>query len=300
MGPERSVADLRRDTMNIVVDLGATNVRAGLEKHGVVSAERSIVLENKHSLDATLSQIIDFLKPYTVQDIQSIGIGVPSVVDVANGLVYNAVNIPSWKEVHLKDILESAFGIPVYVNNDVNCFVLGEHRFGLAKSYQSVVGVCIGTGIGTGIIVNNHLYSGINCGAGEIGHLPYLEHDIEYYVSGNFFEKHYGLSAMEASLKMKTNKKEAQQMWDEYGVHIAQALMTVMYTYDPEAIVLGGSLAKAFPYFEKQMKVTMAEKFAYPESLKRLNVFQSIDDTISLLGASLLSCQDSGSLIDQK
>lgn len=286
--------------MNIAVDLGATNVRAGLEEHGVISGERSIVLKNKHSLDATLSQVIDFLKPYTENNTQSIGIGVPSVVDVTNGVVYNAVNIPSWKEVHLKDILESAFGIPVYVNNDVNCFVLGEHRFGLARSYQSVVGVCVGTGIGTGVIVNNQLYSGINCGAGEIGHLPYLDQDLEYYASGNFFEKRYGISAQEASFRMQTDAEVTQGMWDEYAVHIAHALMAVMYAYDPEVIVIGGSLAKAFPYFETQMKSTMARKFAYPESLKRLKVFQSVDETISLLGASLLSCQDSGSLIDQK
>ena len=286
--------------MNIVVDLGATNVRAGLENAGVISGESSIALENKESLEATLGQLIDFLKPYAAHDVHTIGIGVPSVVDVAAGIVYNAVNIPSWEEVHLKDVLESAFGLPVFVNNDVNCFTLGEHRFGLARSYQSVVGVCIGTGIGTGIIINNRLYTGVNCGAGEIGHLPYLDHDIEYYVSGNFFEKQYGISAMEASQKMVAEPAEGQRMWNEYGDHLAHALMSVVYTYDPEVIVLGGSLAKAFPYFEEQMRATMARKFAYPESLKRLKVFQSSDDTIPLLGASLLSRQDSGSLISHK
>ncbi len=286
--------------MNIVVDLGATNLRAGLEKDGIISEENAIVLENKHSLEATLSQIIDFLKPYALHDAQSIGIGVPSVVDIVNGIVYNAANIPSWKEVHLKEVLESAFGIPVYVNNDVNCFVLGEHRFGLAKNYNSVVGVCIGTGLGTGIIVNNQLYTGVNCGAGELGHLPYLEHDVEHYVSGSFFETRYGLSAMEASRRMQTEREKAQPMWNEYGVHLAHALITVMYAYDPEAIVLGGSLAKAFPYFERQMWSTMEERFAYPESLRKLNIFPSVDETISLLGASLLSHQDSGTLIDHK
>lgn len=266
----------------------------------MISDETSIILENKHSLDDTLSQILEFLAPYTRYNIRNIGIGVPSVVDTVNGIVYNAVNIPSWKEVYLKDFLESAFGIPVFVNNDVNCFVLGEHRFGLAKAYQSVVGVCIGTGIGTGIIFNNQLYAGINCGAGEIGHLPYLENDIEYYVAGSFFEKEFGISAMEASSKMDTDREAGQRMWDEYAVHIAHALMTVVYTYDPEVIVLGGSLAKAFPYFEKEMWAVMESRFAYPGSLKKLRIFQSVDDTISLLGASLLSEQYSGALIDHK
>lgn len=286
--------------MNIVVDLGATNVRAGLEQHGAISHEKSVLLKGKDSLDASLNQLIDLLRPYTENDVQSIGIGVPSVVDVANGIVYNAVNIPSWTEVHLKEILESTFNIPVFVNNDVNCFVLGEYQFGVAKNYQSVVGVCIGTGIGTGIIINNQLYSGFNCGAGEIGHLPYLDQDLEFYVSGNFFQKKYGLSAVDASIKMATSPLEGQSMWEDYGRHLAHAMMAIVYSYDPEAIVLGGSLAKAFPYFEKQMKSVMKERFAYPESLKKLKILQSTDDTISLLGASLLSRQDMASLVGQK
>lgn len=286
--------------MNIAVDLGATNVRAGLEKHGLITGENSILLEEKHSLDATLNQIIGLLRPYTQNEIQSIGIGVPSVVDVVAGIVYNAVNIPSWTEVHLKDILESEFGIPVFVNNDVNCFVLGEHQFGMARNYQSVVGICVGTGIGTGIIINNQLYAGVNCGAGELGHLPYLDQDLEYYVSGNFFEKQYGVSAWEASLKMDSDPMQGQLMWNAYGEHLAHALMTAVYTYDPEVIVLGGSLAKAFPFFERRMKEVMREKFAYPESLKRLKIYQSADETISLLGASLLSRHDTTSLISQK
>lgn len=286
--------------MNIVVDLGATNIRAGLEKDGKISDERSIVLENKDCLEATLNQLIDFLKPYAQYDIQNIGIGVPSVVDVHNGIVYNAVNIPSWKRVELKDILEDAFRIPVYVNNDVNCFILGEHRFGLARAYQSVVGVCIGTGIGTGVIINNNLYSGANCGAGELGHLPYLEHDLEYYASGNFFEQHYGITAIEASKRMQRQPEKTQPIWDEYGGHLAHALMSVIYAYDPEAIVLGGSLAKGFPYFKEGMWKTIESKFAYPESIKRLKIYQSVDETISLLGASLLACQYTNTFVDSK
>ncbi len=54
--------------------------------------------------------------------VEKIGIGVPSVVDVERGVVYNAANIPSWKEVHLKQFLEKRFGIPVSVNNDANCY----------------------------------------------------------------------------------------------------------------------------------------------------------------------------------
>lgn len=76
--------------------------------------------------------------------------------------------------------------------------------------------------------------------------------------------------------------------------------MSVIYAYDPEAIVLGGSLAKGFPYFKEGMWKTIESKFAYPESIKRLKIYQSVDETISLLGASLLACQYTNTFVDSK
>ena len=73
--------------------------------------------------------------------------------------------------------------MPVYINNDSNCFALGVKLFGEGRKYRNLVGMTIGTGVGTGIIINGELYSGQNTGAGEIGSLPYLSHDFEHYRS---------------------------------------------------------------------------------------------------------------------
>lgn len=78
----------------------------------------------------------------------AIGIGVPSVVDREKGIVYNVVNIPHWEEVHLKEILEACFSVPVYVDNDANCFALGERIFGEGKTVDNFVGLTLGTGLG--------------------------------------------------------------------------------------------------------------------------------------------------------
>src|SRR5688572_12281585 len=138
--------------MTIGVDLGGTNIRAGIEKGGDIFNQRKALLHARGSLSETLTQVIEFLRPLVDTGIQGIGIGVPSVVDVEKGIVYNVTNIPSWHRVPLKDILEDEFGIPVSVNNDVNCFALGEYKFGLAKGMKHVVGVSAGTGLGAGII----------------------------------------------------------------------------------------------------------------------------------------------------
>lgn len=111
--------------MIIGVDLGGTNVRAGLIQGGEVLQSISHKLTNKHSLDATLEQLMAVIEPLISEEVEGIGIGVPSIVDVENGVVFDVVNIPSWKKVELKKILEKRFQKPVFVNNDVNCFALG-------------------------------------------------------------------------------------------------------------------------------------------------------------------------------
>lgn len=273
--------------MTIGVDLGGTNVRAGLVRNGSIVHQKSGLLHQKESLSSTLSQLIELIRPLAESSVSSIGIGVPSVVDVGRGIVYNVANIPSWKEVALRDILEEEFAVPVFVNNDVNCFTLGEHQFGLAKSYHSVVGMSIGTGLGSGIIIDNQLFVGSNCGAGEIGLLPYRDKNFEYYASAEFFEAIHGTTALEASQAAQLGEPKALQLWTEFGHHFGWAIKAVLYAYDPEVIVLGGSIAKAYPFFKAGMFASMQD-FAYPVTLKRLKIFQSQREGIALLGAAAL------------
>ena len=102
-----------------------------------------------------VDQIASLIGKLITPDVARIGIGVPSVVDAARGIVYNVVGIPSWREVYLKDLLEKRFGVPVYVNNDCNCFALGVSRFGEASAYSDVVCVALGTGVGAGIVIGS-------------------------------------------------------------------------------------------------------------------------------------------------
>lgn len=273
--------------MTIGVDLGGTNVRAGLVHEGSILQQKSGLLYQKESLSSTLSQLIELIRPLAESTVSSIGIGVPSVVDVDKGIVYNVANIPSWKEVALRDILEEEFAVPVFVNNDVNCFTLGEHRFGLAKAYHSVVGMSIGTGLGSGIIIDNKLFVGSNCGAGEIGLLPYRDKNLEYYASAEFFEAVHGTTALEASQAAQQGDEYALTLWREFGFHLGCAIKAVLYAYDPEVIVLGGSISKAYPFFKEAMIDSMQD-FAYPVTLKRLKIFQSQREGIAMLGAAAL------------
>ena len=273
--------------MNIGVDIGGTNIRAGIELGGSITRQDHLLLQDKESLTSTLSQLVELIRPLTKYPVKGIGIGVPSVVNLDKGIVYNVMNIPSWEEVALRDIIQDEFNLPVSINNDVNCFILGEHRFGLAQKYKSVVGLALGTGLGSGIIIDNHLYTGNNCGAGEIGMLPYKDSILENYVCNRFFRNALNVDAHVAYQSALNGDTKALETWGEFGIHLGSVIKTVMYTYDPEAIVIGGSIAKAYQFFKASMSDSLRD-FAYPDSIKRLTIMFSENQNIALLGAAAL------------
>ncbi|HET7178945.1 MAG TPA: ROK family protein [Chryseosolibacter sp.] len=273
--------------MIIGVDLGGTKVRAGLARGERIENQKQQLVKSKGSQEETLGQLIDLIRSLMVPGVEGIGLGVPSVVDVEKGIVYDVVNIPSWKRVPLKDILEEAFSVPVAVNNDSNCFALGEHRFGKLKGFRTAVGITSGTGVGGGVIINNELFTGNNCGAGEFGLLSYRDHNIEYYASGNFFESVHGISAIDAHDRAVAGDRSVMPLWNEFGVHVGQVIKSVVLAVDPEAIVIGGSLSKAFALFDEPMRQSL-RNFEYPGSIERLKIFQSVNEDITLLGASAL------------
>lgn len=273
--------------MVIGVDLGGTQIRAGLEENGQIIHTTSTILQEKHSLNSTLEQLKRLIRSYNSSEVTAIGIGVPSVVDTEQGIVYNVVNIPSWERVELKAILEEEFHLPVYVNNDANCFALGEWRFGIAHGYQSVVGLSVGTGLGAGLILDGKLYNGKNCGAGEVGMLPYLQSNYEYYLGGITFEEVYGVPSLQAFELAQLGDSSSLAIWEQFGQHMGQAIMSIMYAYDPEVIVMGGSISKAFRFFESAMNKKIQE-FAFPETSQSLLIYQSKSSNIALLGAAAL------------
>jgi glucokinase len=274
--------------MTIGVDLGGTNIRAGIREDDLIIRREQVSLTDKDSLESTLSQLIRLIKPLVSSKIKGIGVAAPSIVDNVNGIVYNVVNIPSWKKVALKDILEKEFDIPTRIDNDANCFALGELMHGKAKGLNHVVGITLGTGVGSGVIINGKIFSGNNGGAGEVGYLNYLDKDFEFYCGSFFFEEMHNTSAYEVSQKAKAGNKEAIRIWEDYGLHTANLIKSVVYAYDPEAIIFGGSISNAFSLFESAMRKNISENFHFLGSINKLKIMQSENPNSTLLGASSL------------
>jgi glucokinase len=277
-----------KKTHLIGVDLGGTNVRAGLVQNGKIIALEARPHSPKASAETIIDQICQTIAKVLRPDVSGIGVGVPSVVN--KGIVYSPNNIPSWKVVPLQKILERRFHVPVVLNNDAKCFALGELHFGAGRGYQNLVGLIVGTGLGAGVVINGKLYSGSNNGAGEIGSIAYQEKDFEHYCSGRFFQREFGVDGATLHERAQNGDRRAQAMFAAFGDNFANVIMALLYAYDPEIIVLGGSVIKAYPFYEKRMREKL-KMFHFQNSLKKLVIAQTQKPNIAVLAAAAL-CLD--------
>ncbi len=269
----------------IGIDLGATNIRGGLVTGKTIDNLKANLIRRNGTAEEVLDDVFRLIDQLVDKDILSIGIGVPSVVDTKLGIVYDAQYIPSWKEMPLKRRMEERYKVPVFVNNDANCFALGEHYYGKGQGYDSMIGVTIGTGLGSGIIINNKLYAGTNCGAGEFGMAEYLDKIYEYYCSGSFFQNVYGLNGQDVFKSAQKGEPEALMLYHEMGGHLGNAIKLMMYTYDPELIILGGSVRFAYDFFQKAMWERV-RTFAFSKAKERLQIKLSELENSGILGAA--------------
>jgi len=280
-----------KDSTILGIDIGGTNLKVGRIENAVIVKQTHIAVNQDASKEEMLSSLFEAIDRVINSKVSSIGVGVPAIVDPSSGIVYDVQNIPVWKEVALKKILEERYRVKVSINNDANCFALGEKIFGKAQDYNNFIGLSIGTGIGMGIILNNQLYNGILCGAGEVGMLPYKDGIMEDYSSSFFFTNNYNVSAKEMSQRALQGDFVALKSFDEFGSHLGETIKAILYMFAPEAIILGGSISKSFPFFKKSMELSL-ETFAYQSQIQDLKIECSDQNGIALMGAASLCFQD--------
>jgi glucokinase len=272
---------------HIGIDLGGTNVRAGIIRGDELIDVVSKKINAQGSAEEVLQEIFQLTDLLIQPSVKSIGIGVPGLVDEENGIVYDVVYIPSWKEVPLQKWMQDRYGIPVLLNNDANCFALGEFYFGKGRGVSSMIGLTIGTGLGAGIIINKKLYAGATGGAGEFGMIDYLDRCYEYYASGQFFKNVYGVEGEVVFNRAKEEDQEVLAMYSELGKHLGNAIKMILYALDVDLIVLGGSVRHAFPWFQKSMWEQI-NTIAYQRAAKRLRIEVSELQNSGILGAAAL------------
>jgi len=236
--------------MYLGIDVGGTKIRAGLiHRNKVIKKVQVRTLANAPKKEF-FNQLVEIINSFNLKEVEAIGLGIPGMVK--DGFSTMSPNVKAINDIYFKKDLEKLIKKKVYVTNDANCFVLGEYLFGKAKEFNSIVGITLGTGIGSGIVINGKLVEGLMGGTGEIGNVKHRRTRHKNYCSSRFFKKK-GVDAKVAYQKAKQGYKKYINMYENFGREIGLILSMFSNILAPECIVIGGSISKAREIFEKSM-----------------------------------------------
>lgn len=275
----------------IGIDIGGTKMAAVLFDGKKVVAD-FVLATPKDTLDHFLIMIkalVDPLLEKAEKDkvkISGIGLGIAGVLDKKCEKIYTSPNIQILKNISLKKEVEEMLGIPVVMDNDVNCFLRAEARLGVAKKYDNVYGIIIGTGIGGAWWYNDKIYYGA-CGAMEPGEMVVdistklnLEQTYHKITQGN--PEHLASEAYAGDIL-------AEKLFVELGDYIGVAFANIVNIIDPEVIVVGGGAVESSDLFFAQTKKTMKAHIASSESQKNVKMLKGkLGRDAGAIGAALL------------
>jgi len=314
----------------IGVDIGGTNTRASVvAKDGGIVSEGHRPTKAMDGPDESIPQIIDAIREaienakVSASDICGIGMGVPGRHKSREGIVLWSPNFKDWAGLQLLQPFKDAFGVPVFMGNDVNVASLGEFRFGAGSGVNSMVMLTLGTGIGGGIILDGKLWKGANEGAGEIGH-QIINPNGRLCGCGRYgdleSEANQGGIIERARRKIQMGRKtslvhrvegdpdaltpeiiaEAAFEGDELSLEVLQetgyfvgiGVANAINLLNPEMVVIGGGIARAgFVLWDPIMRTVKANALA--EALEVCQVVPSeLRDDAGILGGVTLVLEE--------
>lgn len=278
--------------MSIVgVDIGGTSIEAGLIEGDRITAKKMRPTDASRSKNEILETLYDCIDSVITSEVSVIGIGVPGLLDFEKGQLLNITNIPAWKNLPLREIVKERYNIDVYLNNDANCFALGEKYYGKGKGVDNMLAIALGTGVGGGVILNKKLVTGLFGGAGEIGAISYKDKNFELYCGSNFFKEKYNSTGEELFRLAKENNKNAINAFEDIGNHLGEMIYQILFMMAPDMIVLGGSISKSFPLFKPTLQKKL-DQFPFESIRERVKIEHSELENIAIFGAAA-QCFDS-------
>lgn len=299
------------------IDIGGTNIRLGIVdgKGKVLTRYRIPTLkeQGKNKVITRLLRAIEFIIKKSAYPVKGIGIGCPGPLDNRKGIVLSPPNLPDWKGVHLKKIVERRFRLPVAVENDANLIGLGENWRGAGKNVSSMVLLTLGTGIGSALILGKRLWSGSRGFASEFGHVSIdlsgprcgcgNRGCIEVYASATavvrrmkqslrrgqvskaFKSTKDNITASAIYLAAKKGDRLSRRIVDETGLYLGAAVANIVNALNPEMIVISGGMAKAGKPLLDKIKEVVRDR-ALKESARGLKIVAGrLGEDAGIIGA---------------
>lgn len=313
-------------TKRIGIDVGGTNVKIAL-----VDGEGKIIYSNsvptyaqmgyEYTVNNIKQAIRDLMKETNTdaKEIEGIGFDFPGQVDYKTGVVKLAPNIPGWINVPIAQMIEEEFNIPTRIDNDVRCAALGELKFGAGKGCENFVCITVGTGIGSGLVINGQLVRGAANAAGEIGHIklqmnggpicgcgdtgcleafasgPSIVAMAQEYLKGGKSTKFREMAGADGEITPYIVAKAAEagdpvakRIFEIVGSYIGMGLVSVINLLNPEKVIIGGGVAAAGDLLLDPIRKTIKERAMVVAGNSVEIVPAELGNSAGVIGASML------------
>jgi predicted NBD/HSP70 family sugar kinase len=291
------------------VDLGGTKVEVCLvdEKRMILGRERvpSEPGRGKEHLVENILQLIS--RTARGRAYEAVGIGTPGTYHPGDDIMYGAPHTPLYEKPGLISLLRKKLSVPLLIDNDANCLALAEFFAQCYGRYRSVMAVILGTGMGSGLILNNRLYRGPNGNAGEIGHTSLDVHGrpcecgrtgcAEAYLSGPSLSRRYQeragefLPPQEIYARYEKGDDRAKALFEESFRLMGEVFADAVNILDLEAIILGGGVSNIPLWYDHVPPQMMRCLFGLPQ--RRIPIFKAaLGDSAGVLGAAFLALRE--------
>lgn len=309
----------------IGIDLGGTGIKVGaVDEQGKILCKESCPTGVERGYEAVIKDMamlaikVTELSGHTMDDVKSIGIGIPGVMDVRSGRVPFCTNL-HWHDVPILDEMAKYTSCPVYVDNDATVAALAESVAGVSAGVKNSVFITLGTGVGGGVIINGKVFSGPHGVASEVGHMITVAGGEpctcgqrgcwERYASAtaliregrklmaekpeSAIAKEVGGDSEKITAKTvidlaKAGDPDCVALFDNYIFHLCVGLRTMINAYDPEIIALGGGVSHAGDFLLDAVRAKLPEMIFYKDMpYARVELAQLTNDA-GIIGAAML------------
>ena len=311
---------------NIGIDLGGTNIAVAIvTETGEIVRKGSTPTLNDRKYDAIVKDMAELCmklmaeEGLEVEDIHSVGIGSPGTPDPVHGVIVYANNL-HFNNAPIRQEFQKYLDLPVYVENDANVAALGEYESGAGKLYKDFVAITLGTGVGSGIIIDRKIISGSWYGGAEVGHMV-IQYGGEACTCGRkgcweAYSSATGLireakkaaaenpkstmnTLLEGNLERMNAKipfdaaqkgdKVAQEVIDSYIGHLAVGLVNVINIFQPEIIVLGGGVSAQKENLIVPLKKKIVDEIYGGEAAFKTKIeIAQLGNDAGIIGAAML------------
>ncbi len=266
------------------IDLGGTTLRGLLVREdGRLLARRRRATPKAEGAEPVLAAVRDMAAELLeeARDIAGLGFGIPGPVDVARGVCLFSPNL-GWRNLDVASYFRQAFDLPVRLDNDVRAATLGEAWLGAGRPYRTFICLTVGTGIGSGVMLDGRLWPGPGSCAGEIGHIPIDTRPdaplcgcgrrgcLEAVASGTAIAREAGMpSARDVADAARRGDGGAIAVLERAAIFLGLGISTAVTLYNPEAVVVGGGVAGAWDLIGPVVRRTVEER-VFPPNLAGL------------------------------